>query len=81
MKICPTVRGEGGRGEGGWRFSFLASASACYDVYNNHYDDAYNKHCKVYLLETLLVENTYLLLVMLSLKNILITTNYFKLHI
>ena len=42
----------GGEGGGGWRFSLLASASACYDVYSNHYD-AYNKHCKVYLLETL----------------------------
>ena len=78
MKMFPTVRGE--RGVGGWRFSLLASTSACYDVHSNHYD-AYNKHCKVYLLETLLVENTYLLLVMLSLKNILITTNYFRLHI
>ena len=46
----PHSEGEGGGG--GWRFSLLASASACYDVYSNHYD-AYNKHCKVNLLETL----------------------------
>ena len=43
---------EGGGGGGGWHFNPLAPASACYDVYSNHYD-AYRKHCKVYLLETL----------------------------
>ena len=44
--------GVGGGGGGGWCFSLLASASACYDVYSNLYN-AYNKHCKVYLLDTL----------------------------
>ena len=38
--ICPTDHNP------------LAPASACYDVYSNHYD-ANRKHCKVYLLETL----------------------------
>ena len=49
-------------------------------MYGQHYD-VYSKHCDVYLLETSLENKHFLLLVTLSLKIILITTNDVKLHI